>query len=448
MRTRSVKSMARIGKRILFLSCISMSLSAQTQVSFSSLDQVFEYAAKNNIRLITAETQKQIADGQIRQSYSTLFPTVTLNGNYTDNIKIQPTLVPLSLFGGAEGTYSEEKFGRRYVYNANLAAQVNLLNLQDWFTIRASKYNAEVARLNIEKTKLELFDQVAAAYYNYLLWHEVENISLQNFRVADSTLMILNNRLNEGAISDLQLNIALINRQKSLGTFKTAQTNQTISVNNLKMLLNIKKQDTLLISEQLNGELPSPGVAGRSSFSNADVRIAHAQTLLAKNTLRTSRATFAPSLYAVYQYSSQIAGDQFLSFENTNNISQQYFGLRFSVPLFTGGYRRQLLQNNSIDYQGKLKTYEALKDQADMDNNNLLIEYNSAYEQLLDAKKIVEYYQKNDKHAQKMLNEGLISTDDRLKIFSDYLAYQNEYIRVLSNYLVNEYRIKIRQTIY
>lgn len=418
------------------------------RVSFNSLEQVFEFAFERNIPLLSADAKKRIAALQVQQSYSALFPVVSLNGSYTDNVRIQPTLVPLSLFGGEPGTYSEEKFGRRYVHNAGVTTQVNVLNIQDWLAIGIAKYNSELAQLSFQREKLELMEELSEAYYNYLMWQEIETLSLQNSYASDTIWMIHSKRAAEGVISNLQLNSALINKYKSSNAVQVARSNKKISLNNLKVLLNLNPEDSIFIAEEASvvrpQQLPS---ADHLSSGSPEVQIANTQVLLSKQTLRASRADFAPSLTAIYQLSSQVAGDKFLSSENGNSTSQQYFGLRLSVPLFMGGVRRQQLKVNEVDYQNKLEVCQAQKNQADINFNTLLTEYYSAFSQLNDSEKILEGYQKNSRHGQKLFMEGVISLDERLRLFSDYVNYQNEYLRLMFNFKVSHYRIKVRQLI-
>lgn len=51
----------------------------------------------------------------------------------------------------------------------------------------------------------------------------------------------------------------------------------------------------------------------------------------------------------------------------------------------------------------------------------------------------------NYKHISLRYQEGVASLDDRLKAFSDYISYQNQYLNSLSEMLVQLYQIKLRQ---
>ena len=127
---------------LLILLCFACQ-NAYAQVSFSSLQQVWDYADKHNIQIQTAAANKLIAGKQVKQAYGGLYPTVSANGGFTDNLKLQPTLIPAQLFNQSApaGTFTEVTFGRQYMYNGNISAQMNLISTQDWFNVRAAKFN-------------------------------------------------------------------------------------------------------------------------------------------------------------------------------------------------------------------------------------------------------------------------------------------------------------------
>ena len=113
----------------------------QAQHTFSSLKEVWTYAEAHNVQVGSSYAQMQIAAGSVRQAQNNFLPGVSLNGGLTDNVSIQPTLVPAELFGGEPGTFVEETFGKRYNYNAGVNAQLDLINTTNWFTLRGARSN-------------------------------------------------------------------------------------------------------------------------------------------------------------------------------------------------------------------------------------------------------------------------------------------------------------------
>jgi len=419
------------------------SVKASAQLHFQSLEEVWAYADAHNIQLQAAIVGKANAGIQVKQSYGAVLPSVTANGAYTDNMTIQPTLVPANLFNpnAPANTYTEATFGRRYIYNGTIAAQLDILNVQDWFNIKTAKLNSEIASLNIAQTQVALYEQLAGSYYTYILSGEVERLSRANLQASVTTFSLAKNKYEEGLISEVTVNSAQINKEKAEKALEVAQQNKLMQLNTLRGLLNTPD------SISLPGEMEYPDIALHTGFApDPAVALSGLQVQASKTQWQASKGTFMPTLSAVYQYNTQIAGDNFLSYDNTNNLPQQYWGLRLSVPLFSGGARKYEVQKSKLLYNQKQKEFENAKLQSAINNENLLIAYNNSLKSYQKSKEILALYQSNDGHAEKKLTEGIISLDERLKVYSDMIANQNEYLQSMGDYLVQQYRLSIRQT--
>ncbi|MFB6456160.1 TolC family protein [Chitinophaga sp. Hz27] len=433
-------------KRILFLiGCLCLSRFANAQVRFNSLEEIWRYADKNNIQLLTAAGNKSMAADNVKQAYGALLPTVTATGGFTDNVKIQSTLIPANLFNSAAppGTFTQVAFGTKYIYNGAVAAQLNILNTQDWFHIQAAKLNEELSAQNMAKTKADLYAQLANAYYSYLLLQEAAHLSEENLHTTAAIYELSDNKYKDGQISEVTLNTARINKEKAMKNREVALQQQAVQLNNLKLMLNIK--DSLSLATVLTTlELQT---SDKKNFEeDPAIRIAYTQLQLSKNNLRNSRAALNPTLSAFYQYSTQIASNEFVKFGNSNNMPAQYWGLRLSVPVFSGNTKRYEIAKNKTDYSNKQLLYDNARLQSDINDQNLLINYHSTQQAFLRARDILDLYRKNDGHATLQLQEGIISLDDRLKVFSDLITNQNEYLQSMSDYFIQEYNMQVRQT--
>lgn len=431
-------------KYILALSLGLGSLALHAQSSFSSLQQVWAYADEHNIQLRAAAGNTAAAAIGVKQAYGQVLPTVNMNGNFTDNLTIQPTLIPAGLFNPAApaGTFSEVTFGRRYVYSGIVAAQFDLLNTQDWFAIKAAKLNREIAGLTMAQTKKDLYEQLSNAWFSCLLLMEAEQLSKDNVANATTMYTLSQNKFKEGTISEVTVNTALINKEKAEKSLALSIQNKAVQVNNLRLLLNL--QNSVVIAP---APLQTGAITDTASFTeDPAVAMAYTQMLAAKNEWQQSKAAFAPTLSAVYQYSSQTTGDDFLKFNNSSSLPQQYWGLRLSVPVFTGNTRHYQVQKNKINYTTSQQQYNNAQLQTAINNENLLLTWKSAASAFEKARSILALYQSNDAHANRRMQEGVISMEDRLKVYADLISNQNEYLQSMSDYFIQEYHLLIRQT--
>jgi outer membrane protein len=427
---------------LLLVSCCFAGWGAKAQLRFVSLHELWAYADAHNMQVQAAEAGRAIAGINTRQARGAMLPTVSAGGGFTDNITIQSTLVPANLFNPAAptGTYTEAIFGRRYIYNGSIGVQFDILNLKDWFGVKAAKLSAEIAVLNFAKTKETLYEQLANTYYSYILLNEAERLSKENIWTAEKSYELAGNKFQEGLISEVTLNTALINKQKAEKSLEATVENKSLLLNNLRLLLNTS--DSIVLREELQEAEPLTD----SGFSpDPNVQLANMQVMNAKNEWQSSKSSFSPTLSAVYQYNTQIAADDFLKFSNSNTTPQQYWGLRLSMPIFTGGSRKNTVQKAKIDYDLKQKEYESARLQSELTNKNILIEYMSALNAYNKSKNILDLYKRNDLHAERKMNEGIVLLDERLKVYSDLVNNQNEYLQSLSDYLIQHYRLQIRK---
>lgn len=412
---------------------------ASAQLSFTSLQDIWKYADAHNIQLSTAHASAQQAAITVKQAKGALLPTVTANGNYTDNIKLQPTLIPAHLFDqtAPDGTFYEATFGKRYSYAGSANAQLDLINMQNWFSIKSARLDEEIATLNLQKAKRDLYEQLANIYYSYLLSDEAEKLWADNLQTMDTLNASIQRKYSDGVVSEITANNAAINREKAAKSLLAATQNKLLQLNNLQQLLNTT--DTILIKEQ------APQAYTLQPFGiDPDVSIAYEQLQKSNIQWQSAKAAYVPTLSAVYQYNRVLTTDRFMQFSQSNDLPSQYFGLRLSVPVFTGNSRRYTVQKAKIDRELKAQQYQAAGLQSQLSNQNILLSYYTTVKDMEKAKQILAMYQSNDIHATLLLEEGTISIDDRLRYYADLITNQQEYLRSRSDYFIQSYRLQIR----
>lgn len=416
--------------------------SAYTQLHFASLEAVWQYADQHAAQIKIARAGKVSSGISVQQSMATLMPTVQANGGFTDNVNIQPTLVPASLFnpGAPPDTYAEASFGKRYLYNGSLSVQWNLLNLHDWFSIKAAKLNDEIEALNIVKTKRIVYEQLAGAWYSCLLVVEAEKLFKENLSSANTIYKLAVKKLEEGVINTITLNTAAINMERAAKNLEEASHNKLVQLNNLKLILGIG--DSITIGDPVK----APSVIDTSiTGTDPEIAIAEKKMFLAAQQLKIAKAAFAPTLSIVYQYNTQVAADEFLKFGNSNTLPQQLWGLRLSVPIFSGNLKRNQVKKAKNDFTTSNAIYEQVKNESHVQNTNLMLSAQQSQQSLKRSEKMLALYKSNDQHAQQRLTEGVISLDERLKYYTDMNQGEQEYLQQLSDLYIQQYRIKIRQ---
>lgn len=413
------------------------------QRTFHSIQEIWAYAEQHNTQIALAASQRQISTGAVQQSYGNLLPSATINGAFTDNITVQPTLIPAELFGGEPGAFVEETFGKRYNYSAGLSVQIDLINTSNWLGIRHAKYNKTITHLNWQKSQYDVYQRSAHAYFTYLLMREMETLASESLNTATEMASLAKKLHLQGQVSELTFNNATIQAKMASIALRSAKQDQVQALNQLRQLLDLSVMDSIQIEEEVINMEEMEAIDLNTSHA-LDVKLSYAELLSAKNSVDLSKAAYVPTLSAVYGFNSQVAGEAFLDFNNSNNLPQQYWGLRITIPLFSHQSRSFQVDKARIEFESKQRQYESKIKQISVEDKNLITSFNSARAAFLGSKDVLELYQKNDIHASNKLAAGQISLDDRLRFYQDYLNYKNEYLHHLSDLFIRYADLQLR----
>jgi len=217
-----------MNRLIILLTLSGFSLSTFGQEKWD-LQRCVDYALKNNISVQQADVQARIAALTYQQSKLSQYPSATFqnNGLYKFGRFIDPNT---NLFTNVD------QFTTNHSLNVNL-------DLFNWFskrnTVAANNYQAQAYVAGAEKARNDIALNVANAYLQILLNSEQINISDIQVKQSLDQLSVVQKQVNAGAVPEL--NLAQIESQLAgdSSTLITTNSNYTLSVLQLKALLNI-----------------------------------------------------------------------------------------------------------------------------------------------------------------------------------------------------------------
>ncbi len=413
--------------------------------TFSSLQDIWQYANQHSADIVTKQIDKQVADKSLTQAYGSLLPKAQVNGNITNNFLLQATLIPSILFNpnAQPGTFTSVRFGRQYNYVAIWTASLNILNSSDWYNIKDKKINQTIASLNIEKAKKDIYEQIASAYYTYRMMKETEKLATENTQTSEHIYTLSLDSYNHGTINQITLNNSLIQLKQSQSNEQQAVQNEEVALNNLKSILQIPLSDSIYIANPLSNDTLT-NMIEPNFVTDPNISIAYQQMKLAENKLHASIAANLPTLAFQYQGSFQALNDRFLSSQNTNYIPSENYALQLSVPLFAGGNKFFQTQMSKLNYDRSKKQYDQVQSQISIQNENAYLQYRNSWIAFNQTKEILNLYQQNNDKATTQYEQGIISLDQRMKFYINLLQYQDTYLQALSSLLTHSYILQIK----
>jgi len=435
-------------KRLTYIAILMLTGSLQrsgAQTTFSSVEELWRYADEHNVAVKNAALETEKAKQSVKQSYMAFTPVVAANASATDNTTIQTTLIPAVIFGGPAGTYQAVQFGQKYIYNAGVTAQLDLVNVQTWHNTRIAKETAELNKAAQGNTRRNVYQQIAAQYYNCLLCKEGLRLAKQSADVADSVLNAIEDKFSTGLVSQPNLDMAKLNSERAQQTLITASFQLSTSLNQLKGLLAMSTNDSITIAGALN---TTSAIPITSNFAeDPGVKLQYRQVELNRSKIRVSNGQAYPTVSILYSNNSQQFDNKFRPFDASGPkwFPANYWSLRASWTILNGGNRWLQTQKNKLTYLQSQADLEQSKRQAAINDENLRLSYNKAAALLQKSKSIMDLSYDNYEHISMRYNEGIASLEDRLRAFSDYISYQNQYLNSLSEMLVQQYNIKLRQ---
>jgi|GEM_PF-874928 len=427
---------------MLVVSLHDSPLTAQT--TFHQLEDAWQYADAHNISIALGNLDAGKNADLVKQSYGALLPQVGTNAGFTENTSLQTTLLPGIILGKPEGTYVPVQFGQKYIYTAGVTAQMDILNLQTWFNIQATKAANEAskdARANARKT---VYLQVASQYYAYLLNKEAAELSAQSATLADSVYQLMNDKFAVGTANQGNVDVAKLSLERAQQTLITAQYQAQTSLNNLKSLLNMSVNDSLLITTDISEATQPPTDAVFTEDPSIRQAFHTWQQGIAQ--YRTSNSAFLPTLSVLYSSTKQQNDNKFEPFQGGPTwYKASYWSLQASWKIFSGGSRFYQSRVNKINATEKQLQYDNTIKQASINDENLRLNYRKTLAVTAKAKDVMQLSLDNYVHVSYRYSEGLSSIEDRLTAFTDYINYQNSYLNALSDMLIQLYQVKIRQ---
>ncbi len=418
---------------------------AQTELSFNSIDSLFNYAENHSISIKTGEQQVLLAKWQkISAKAGILNFKVQTSFSLTDNIQLPVTYLPAEAFGGEPGTFKEVTTGQQYMGNLNIAPQIDIINLSSWAKLKSANINSELTDANNQIIRKLIFESISASYFNIMSLNEQIEITRKNLFAADTLQMIMQNKYTEGIVRQQDLNDAIITRITLADKLEQLKIGINQQYYGLKILCDIPETDQVVITEKLNYNQQFS--AGLQASNDLQYKSALLKIEQSKADLNTNRLSQYPTVSLV-AYDAWQQNSKNMFFDNKVKWrNSQYFGLRISLP-FPDINRFTLSKSSDINKTIALQNAEHTKLQENNNNTQMNLDYEKAFSQFRTTKQIYLLKEENYRMALNQFKASILPSDRLLVSFNDMLVSRLNYSNSLANILYTESKIKINNSI-
>ena len=397
-----------------------------TSTVFNSLEEVLEYASGQSISL---QNNAVRMDQARKAKLAAVLGTIDVNGSllsaqFTDHTKLGVNLFPAEIFGGEPGTFKEVQMGVRYNTNLTNYADIKLINPVGWSNLKLSKINIDLTQSNNQLTLKSLQENIAANYYNIVLLQEQITSSRKNLTVADTLLQVAQNKLEEGLVSQQDVNesnINYLNTQENIAQLSYLLDQYYIS---LKLLCDIPENEVIEIRPfSTNTQAIIPPIVRRSeaNLNNALLREEYARA-----NYQSTKAAFLPSVSIQLSNANNLYNTEFQPLSG-DWINSNYVGINLNIPI-PGSQRISQKYHAQYEYQLAKNNTEQARIQTDLDQQSLQSAYEKAVSQTQTDKKILSLKEDIFDKNQNLFREGIISLDVVLNSFNAMVNAQYKLI--------------------
>ena len=414
---------------------LSASLPSFAQQTWS-LKACLDYGLQHFGSVRIAQYQQETANEQARQALGTYLPQVSATGNFTDNLKLQSTLLPAGFAGPEPKRIS---LGSKYQTVASAQLTQTIYDKAALLGLKAAEPNQKLADLSMRQTKEEIIYNIASNYYQVFIVKQQIALLKDNLDRTEKVLNVLRLQRDNGVIQAIDVTNTEVTYNNTRSQLALSESNLALALNRLKYQMGLTQDqdvnvsDSLLLRQTPQVETSQFNAPGLVSYQKAATNLE-----LQKLQLQRIKAGYQPTLSFTASYGSMALGNQFADgFRNFTGFGS--VGLRLNVPIFDGFQR-------DAQYKQQRLTILTQEEQLRMNVAAFGLQFNNAQTQIQKASTSIQNDERTVKQAQEVYNVVTLQYKQGTKSLTDLINADNSYRQAQSNYinsLINFYQSRL-----
>lgn len=369
--------------KILFLIFLSV-VSFQTfgQELTLTYDQAVKLALEQNVSLRTQQNEMKIVKAQKAQSRGEVAPSISANiDGYRANGNTFLQQEARTINTTSEGL------------NASFGANVNIFSgFAQMNLIKMANAGFQAQQNLIERTSQEVIFNVSSQFLQVLLDEEFLKIAEDNLKTQELLYRQIETMVEAGnrPRSDLYDQKAVVKNNELL--VLQAKNNLSNDKSQLAIILQVDPVNPIsIIDPEWDVEeimLMQPDLEqlyATAMQSRSDLKQFEYSEIMAEKSIAVSKASFAPSLLAFYNFGTRYNDQSIRSVEQqltTDNKSSSY-GLRLNIPIYSGLSNRTRYVTRKVELENAEINTENLR-------KTILNDVRQAYQNFMDVRSAYE----------------------------------------------------------
>lgn len=420
--------------RPLYVAIVLAGLSGQAAAQ-ADLMTVYQEALLYSADLAAAEADTLARQEALPQARALLLPNISLGaGVARERLEVE---------GQGNDTYTTD------YYQANLTQP--LFRAERWFNYQAAKSVTAQAMVEFSAIQQDLIIEVAEAYFNVLRASDNLATARAEEDAFERQLDQARERFEVGLSARTDVLEALAGYDTARATRLTAQTNLTVSYQALTRLT-LSDYDSLAgIRHEMPIMPPLPANlqewVDTAASQNLSLQASRLAVNTAEDTLRSSKATFAPTVDAFARYNHSSGGADLggvpLGATNRNGDTEQAsVGIEVTLPLFTGGSRSSQVRESGYRLSQSERLSEARLREVVESTRNLFRTVTSSVEEVEARRQAIISARAARDATQTGYEVGTRNVVDVLEAERNLFRAVRDYNTTRYNYIIDTLRLK------
>lgn len=416
--------------RPLTVALLLAGVSAQAAAN-TDLMTIYQQAVLNSADLAAAEADAMARQEALPQARSQLLPNIGVAaGASRQDLEIDNV-------GGDE--YSN------HYYQASLTQP--LFRADRWFNYQAAKSVSQQAQLEFSATQQNLILDVSQAYFNVLRASDNLATAKAEEKAFSRQLEQARERFDVGLSARTDVLEAQAGYDSARAARLTAQTNLDVSYQALTRLTNQDYDSLFGISHELPILPPTPASMQQwvetAAEQNLTLQASRYAIDSAEDSLRSSKAGYAPVVDAFVRYSNDNGG---ASIPTAGQVSVDTeltsFGVELSMPLFTGGLTTSRVRESTYRLTQAEQSGEAQRRRVVESTRNLYRTVTSSVDEVAARRQAIVSAKAALDATQTGYEVGTRNVVDVLEAQRNLFRTVRDYNTVRYNYIINNLSLK------
>ncbi|MFY0252931.1 TolC family protein [Chitinophaga sp. 30R24] len=417
---------------------------AQTQLT---LQEALKFALNNNKQLAKTKMDEEMGKFKTQEVRSQALPQLNGNASYTDNLKLQQSLIPGQVFGKPADSSVLVAFGVKYNVTAGAELSQQIFNQAVFTGLKAAKSGEEYYTLQTQQSEENVIYAVTQLYYQLLVTQEKITTVNSNIEKLTELVNATKSQFDNGLAKKIDLDRIKVNLTNYV-TQRTQLLNQyAIQTNLLKRQMGMPLQSafTLPSASLKEIERKASGVLQYDDMNLAnrtEYKVLKKQEELQNFQKKAYQAEYYPSLSLFGRYSYNGMSNQWLMKNDpsymTTWFSASAIGLSLKVPIFDGFGRRSKVSQANVSIRQINKQLEDTELALNTDYENAKLQVRSNLSTITMQKENVDLANEVYYSTQNNYKLGLAGLTDLLNAETSLTDAQNSYNEALLQYKLAE----------